>query len=227
MSKKGEQPAVGRLTRGSPKRYEELVPTTTASRTVRVDYWFVSRPSSENLRTDDIRQALNNGCDEAGLPMGWRYADDEAIPTPDRPVEAVVPVDELPLGEEVPGPRLSRNGKSFFCRSCATVLERRSRTADPGTFCDECRTAWNQRRMRVANRRSRGQVSVPLEVVAQLQSFADDIHEAVGDAVMQYRRLKVTDGSPIDRLMRTAKDMSALVEDLNRQVRTGARNIGG
>lgn len=174
-----------------------------------------------------MRAALALAQDEAGLPVGWRYQGDEEVPMPDRPIEALVPVDELPLGEEVPGPRLSRNGKSFFCRSCATVLERRSRTADPGTFCDECRTSWNQRRMRVANRKSRGQVSVPLEVVAQLQSFADEIHEAIGDAVMQYRRLKVTDGSPIDRLMRTAKDMSALVEDLNRQVRTGTRTIGG
>lgn len=174
-----------------------------------------------------MRAALARAQDEAGLPVGWRYEGDEEVPALDRPVEALVPVDEIPLGEEVPGPRLSRNGTSFFCRSCTTVLESRSRTATPGTFCDHCRTAWNQRRMRVANRKSRGQVSVPLEVVAQLQSFADDIHEAVGDAVMQYRRLKVTDGSPIDRLMRTAKDMSALVEDLNNQVRTGTRNIGG
>lgn len=186
----------------------------------------MSRPSSDNQRTDDIRTALVRAQDEAGLPVGFTYDGDEGIPTPDRPVEASVPVDDLPLEEEMPGPRLSRNGKSFFCRSCATVLARRGTSATPATLCDGCRAEWNKRRMRRTNRSARGQVPVSLDAISQLQTFADDIQMAVGDAVMQYRRLKVTDGSPIDRLMRTAKDMSALVDDLTSQVRTGARDIG-
>lgn len=200
--------------------------TSTQGRTDVVDYDCVSRPSSDKQSTDDIRAALVRGKDEAGLPLGWKYDGEEGIPAPDRPVEASVPLDDLPPDKDMPGPRLSRNGKSFFCRSCATVLDRRGTSTTPATLCDDCRAEWNKRRMRRANRSARGQVSVSLDSISQLQSFADDIQMAVGDAVMQYRRLRVTDGSPIDRLMRTAKDMSALVEDLTSQVRTGARDVG-
>jgi hypothetical protein len=184
------------------------------------------RPSAEQQTADDIREALLRGTDEGGLPVGWTYASADAVPTPDRAVEAPTPVDDVPLGTDLPGPRLSRNGVSYFCRGCETVLARRSATSVPKTFCAACEVTWNQRRVRAANRTARQQISLPTALLDRLQELAEQIEYAVGGAVMEFRRRRIPNGGPIDDLMLASKDLAALLIEVRDAREAGARQVG-
>lgn len=153
---------------------------------------------------------------ESGIPLGYRYESVLDIPIDVRPVSTAWSVSKFPKGpngRQGPGPRMGRDQKTYWCRSCETAVSTKTRS-----WCRPCENERNANARRISRAAGAGRatsVEFRLEVLVELVRRSEAVIDRIALATIEFDRVTMTGGA-IDELMIATKELAGY---LSREIR--------